>query len=249
MACETRIRRDVPIARNGIFRATWQYQRRARARVTASGSRAMTRSNVRAGPVGTRRRVSYWRIASTEKPKRAANASWERPSCVRSARTSSTSSGTMRRPAARISSGVNNGAVSVSTAAWRATSSSVVASTRCQAIFARSRSLREDGAIGMAFTLVRFAQADDPSDRVVRGAAPCVDAHQYAPGHAAIGDDPPFCIIASLIIDFDRGTVEQRHGDLERQTSLTRSALALRWIPAKAHEDKLGQRQTMSTTE
>src|SRR5208337_1496530 len=106
----------------------------------------------------------------------------------------------MRRPAARISSGVNNGAVSGSTAAWRAMSSSVVASTRCQSIFARSRSLREDDAIGMAFTFVRLAQADDPSDRVVRGAAQRVYAHQDPSGRAAVGDDPPFSIIASLII-------------------------------------------------
>src|ERR1700739_1988555 len=34
------------------------------ARVTASGSPAMTRNSVRIGPVGVRRWLSYWRIAS-----------------------------------------------------------------------------------------------------------------------------------------------------------------------------------------
>ena len=129
----------------------------ASARVTASGSRAMTRNRMRTGPVGTRRRFSYCLMVATENPKRFAKASCDRPSRMRNARTSSTSSGVTRRPAARISSVFMTGAVSVSSAAWRAMVSSSVASNRRQSIWDRSSSRRECGAVGMALTLIGFA--------------------------------------------------------------------------------------------
>ena len=47
---------------------------RPSARVTASGSRAITRNRVRTGPTGIRRRLSYCLTVATENPNRAANA-------------------------------------------------------------------------------------------------------------------------------------------------------------------------------
>jgi transposase len=55
-----------------------------------SPSPTMTRSRVRAGPVGERRWLSYWRMVSTVKPKRAANASCDSLRRRRNVRTSST---------------------------------------------------------------------------------------------------------------------------------------------------------------
>jgi len=50
-----------------------------KARTTAAGFDAITRSRVEAGPDGLRRPCSYWRKVSTVKPKRRANAAWLRP--------------------------------------------------------------------------------------------------------------------------------------------------------------------------
>lgn len=59
------------------------------------------------------------------------------------------------------------GAVSASAAAWRAMSSSVIASTRRQSVLARSRSVRKCDSAGMALTRIGLEQANDPSNSAI----------------------------------------------------------------------------------
>ncbi len=93
----------------------------------------------------------------------------------------------------------------------------------------------------MAITPIGFAQADDPSDRIVDASTPRADTNQNAIVDDAISDDPTLTMVSPLIIDLNRGPVEQPQGNLEGQTALTSIARALRWIPAKAHHHELSQ--------
>jgi hypothetical protein len=56
----------------------------------------------------------------------------------------------------------------------------------------------------MTLTFVGLAQADDPADRLVVGAAPSVDTDQDPAGNVAVGDDSAFTIVASSVVDLDR---------------------------------------------
>ena len=123
------------------------------------------------------------------------------------------------------------GAVSGSAATCFAISRSVVAATRCQSTFERSRSALVRRTIGIALSPVSHAQTDDPSS----GTAIGVDANQNLTCRATDCLYSPFAIVTPSVRALQCRSVEQGHCDLERQPSRPGVGEALHLIPFKDH--------------
>src|SRR4051812_35175020 len=150
-------------------------------------------------------------------------------------RTSSGGGGGTTRRARANSSSEKTGAVSASASIWASMSASLVAATRVQSTFERSRSARVRRVIGISFLPLGGTQADDPACLV----AICVDADEHNPIHLAEDLNSEFAIVVTSIGLFERRGVEEGHRDLERKSTLPGIAGALGLIPFEVHGMRL----------
>ena len=123
------------------------------------------------------------------------------------------------------------GAVSGSTAICFAIPRSVVAATRCQSTFERSRSALVRRTIGITLSPISHAQTDDPSTcTAIR-----VYANQNLPCGATDCLYSLLAILAPSVRALQCRSVEQSHCDLEGKASGPRVSEALRLVPFEDH--------------